>query len=560
MTQTYMNSQSSSLFQRVVEQCHLLLWISDKGQQWIYVSPAWLAFTGRTFEEEQGMGWAYGVHPEEHEGLFHTYQCAYSSQTAFSAECRLKHVSGTYRWIKFQATPFVDSQGLFEGYVGSCSDITWIKEQEQKWEQRQQEYLTYLDLTQEGIVALNVHGHVTFVNAAASRMLKYESHELIGKFLDTTVLHSPEQGRNVLGTISPTLNILKEGGAQHIEQDVFWKKDGSQLSVEYSARSIRDQTGELCGAVVIFKDTIDQRQRNLVLQHHLEHLGELVETRTHALVLLKERAEKANQAKTEFLANMSHELRTPMHAILSFASLGIDRFDRVSPQKLLFYLTQIKESGNRLLSLVNNLLDLSKLNAGRMILDFQEVDIKELILSVKRQTEALLKEKQLQLGVDHWTDETTVVCDAPRITQVLWNLVSNAVKFSAPAHRISLSFRSSKIRSGRRRSDYQTVPGLLVTVHDAGPGIPEEELETIFEKFIQSSETRSGAGGTGLGLAICREIIQAHGGHIWAENHRQIGALFHFLIPINPIQVDNLPINNEISLTSQESDCPEASE
>ena len=278
-----------------------------------------------------------------------------------------------------------------------------------------------------------------------------------------------------------------------------------------------------------------------IARKHAEEAHRLSEERAQQLVVAKETAERANQTKSQFLANMSHELRTPMHAILSFASLCIQRYDRVPSEKLLSYLTQIKDSGNRLLTLVNNLLDLSKLDAGKMVLNVQSVDIKPLIVSLKAQIDALIVEKGLKFGVDHWTDDTHVQCDADRITQVLWNLVSNAVKFTPAGNRISLSFRSSSIRRGRRKSDGETVPALHVTVRDGGPGIPEDEMDSIFEKFVQSSKTKTGAGGTGLGLAICREIIVAHGGRIWAENHVEQGAMVHFVIPMRSVQSQGYP-------------------
>ncbi len=394
------------------------------------------------------------------------------------------------------------------------------------------------------MILVTIDGQIKFTNRVAETLFHYTSRELLERNVSQLV-RTP-------GQINSTSSASwLEAASSMSEYDdpkglLGIRKDGSEFPLEVrmnctqEGRSPAEHSEQIEHKVIIsLQDITERKQGELVLEHHLAHLEDMIQTRTADLQQAKDVAEQANQAKSAFLANMSHELRTPMHAILSFASLGIERFDRIPSEKLLSYLTQIKESGSRLLGLVNNLMDLSKFNADRMTLQYQDVDIKELILNLKKQTDGLTEEKGLRLNIDHWTDDTSIHCDAERITQVLWNLVSNAIKFTPPGNRVSLAFRSTRIRCGRRQSDDETIPGLLVTVRDGGPGIPEDELTSIFEKFVQSSTTQTGAGGTGLGLAICQEIIRAHGGEIWAENHSEVGAMFHFKIPIAPYILEN---------------------
>ncbi len=232
-------------------------------------------------------------------------------------------------------------------------------------------------------------------------------------------------------------------------------------------------------------------------------------------------AEAANQAKSEFLAIMSHELRTPLHSVLSYASLGLAKV-AASPysNKLQKYLRSIETSGHILLSLLNDLLDLAKLEAGRMQFDFQPYEINNILATVTEEFNSLLIDRGLTLKYDPNFHTMKALMDPQRLSQVIRNLLSNAVKFSPPGGQIT-------IRS------YLTPAMLGVQVRDQGPGLPESELEAVFDKFVQSSQTKTGAGGTGLGLAICQEIVVAHHGHIWAENAPEGGAMFTFEFPLN---------------------------
>ncbi len=233
-------------------------------------------------------------------------------------------------------------------------------------------------------------------------------------------------------------------------------------------------------------------------------------------------AEEANRAKSAFLANMSHELRTPLHGILGFARRGLKRAFTVSPDKLYGYFGQVTQSGTVLLTLLDDLLDLAKLEAGKMTFAFEAGDVHLLLNTVVDGFNSLLAEKQLtvQYRVPSCPDE--VLLDPGKIMQVMRNLLSNAIKFSPQGSTVTVSLEAQD-------------RAVLVAVADQGPGIPETELELVFDKFIQSSTTNTGAGGTGLGLAISREIIAAHTGRIWAENGPEGGTIFSFTLPLSAL-------------------------
>ena len=288
---------------------------------------------------------------------------------------------------------------------------------------------------------------------------------------------------------------------------------------------ILDEEGEIEFFLLTLKDVTNRKKVEDELQKVHNELEKEVELRTADYKRAKEEAEQANQFKSEFLANISHELRNPMHQILSYSKYGIDKIGKPK-EKLLHYFNQSRTAAERLMALLNDLLDLSKMESGRMVYKMEPNNVYQIITEAVSETIPAIEAKNLHLNVVDPPVSTKINCDAFKIGQVVRNLLSNAIKFTLEDECIEIRFKKSIIESQN-----ESIQALEIAVCDQGIGIPEKELTSVFDKFTQSSKTKTGAGGTGLGLAICQEIIKAHGGRIWAENNPEGGVTFRFTLP-----------------------------
>ncbi|WP_198264024.1 ATP-binding response regulator [sulfur-oxidizing endosymbiont of Gigantopelta aegis] len=247
------------------------------------------------------------------------------------------------------------------------------------------------------------------------------------------------------------------------------------------------------------------------------------------LTTAKEVAETANESKSLFLANMSHELRTPMHAILSYSVLGLKKIKEKYPEdeKLNLYLERINRSGERLLCLLNDLLDLSKLEAKADKINLEFFCFSDVIQDMVQEQDIVIHEKNLHLKFNIDVSSTRIYSDKGKVQQLIYNFLSNAIKFSPHNATINIGLKTNTINK------YNTpLSAIQFYIADEGPGIPAQELGLIFDKFVQSSKTATGAGGTGLGLSISNEIVKLLDGEIWAENRVEKGACFNVLLPL----------------------------
>ncbi len=414
------------------------------------------------------------------EDCLHTLETAEEWQGALP----LRRSDGIYRRIAFRSRrmelpgerPFILNHGM---------DVTEQHEAEEALHLLTRQRELILESVGDGIYGIDLDGRLTFINQAAARALGYIPEELTGRDMHEIIHHSHIDGTPYSKANSPILQGLRRCETVRMRDEVFWRHDGTVIPVEYTATPLIDD-GQISGMVIAFQDVSDRRR--------LERM------------------------KDEFISTVSHELRTPLTSLR--ASLGLIASGSLDkrPEKQRQMIEMAIGNCDRLVRLVNDILDFDRGEKGRLALKRESVEPVDLL---RRAADvAHTDAAQMHIGFRFETEPAPVWADEERVLQVLNELVSNALKFSPPETVIRLAahpFGTSEV---------------CFTVEDQGRGIAAEKLDRVFERFHQGDASDSRAlGGTGLGLALCRSIVEQHGGRIWAESTPGQGSRFHFTLP-----------------------------
>jgi two-component system, sensor histidine kinase and response regulator len=352
----------------------------------------------------------------------------------------------------------------------------------------------------EAIYGIDTLGLTTFCNDACLKMLDYETaSDLLGKNLHNLAHHTKADGTPYPVEECQIFQAFKNGSETHVDGEILWRKDGSSFPIECWSRPIhRGET--IIGSVVTFVDVTERKLADEILRR------------------AKETAEEASRAKSEFLANMSHEIRTPLNGIIGMTDLALET---QLTQEQREYLDTVKLSADSLLSVINDVLDFSKLEAAKSDLDISDFDLRESLETTLRTLALRADQKGLELlcEVDPEVPQF-VIGDPNRLRQVIVNLIGNAIKFTT-AGEVVVRVKANGAEG--------TNSLLQFTVSDSGIGIPHDKLKLIFEPFTQAdSSTTRNYGGTGLGLAISTRLVEMMGGKIWVESQPGEGSQFHF--------------------------------
>lgn len=358
----------------------------------------------------------------------------------------------------------------------------------------------------EGVCIVDKSRQIVFANDFAARLLDCELAELLEKKYDLAFFHRDKSLSEEELSVCPIQFTLTEGTVSHIETDNFFRSDGSDFLVEYVCTPVVEN-GQIIGAVIIFQDITEKREIEIAIR----------EARDAAL--------ETARIKAAFLANVSHEIRTPLNGIVGVANL-LSETDLSTEQRAL--VEMLRESVDLLLSTVNEILDYSKIEAGKLKLENVEFNLRKLIGKTVNLFQPAVRQKGLRLDffIESETGEN-FRGDATRIQQVLNNLLANAVKFTEQG---GIELKISKA------DENENSVVLMFEVIDTGIGLSESEKATLFQPFMQADiSTTRRFGGTGLGLAICKELVTLMQGEIDVESEPGEGSRFWFKIPLTKV-------------------------
>jgi PAS domain S-box-containing protein len=439
--------------------------------------------------------------PEERRAGFDNYLAEILHKGEVQGMLHLRHVNGEVRIVAYR-NKLIEIPGRDPYVLGFGVDISEQVRAEDQLRALSRQSDSILESVGDGIYGIDLDGNCTVVNPAASQMIGFKPEEILGRNMHDLIHHSHADGTPYPAEECPIQKTISDLDTIRVANEVFWRKDGSSFPVEYVARpQIEIQSelepgsphakpaGKAAGVVVAFTDTTERRA--------------------------------LDRMKDEFISTVSHELRTPLTSLRAALGLITGGSLNERPEKLRQMLDIATGNTDRLVRLVNDILELERIGSGKAELHYTMCSADDLFRRAAglQQTGA----SKAQLRITFNSQGVNVWADPDRVLQTLTNLISNAIKFSPPNTEIHLRAR----RIDANEAELQ--------VRDQGRGIPEDKLESIFERFhqVDASDSRT-MGGTGLGLAICRSIVTQHGGRIWATSTLGKGSTFHFTLPTRP--------------------------
>jgi PAS domain S-box-containing protein len=478
------------------------LWDWDILQDAVYYSPRYLDILGVAPGELEPRidAWTSRLHPDDAEAVIREHKrCADGESDIFIAEYRLRHADGDYRHVISRGGSLKDATGRVVRLAGSLTDITRRKKDETALRESQDQLAK---IFRNSLVGLTVtsrrDGRVVDINEAGARMFGFDKAEIVGlTTVSLDVWKDPSQRQAFVEELNHAGQIVDR------ELEML-HRNGSTVVALVSAVPIQAY-GESCILTVL----VDITERKAMEQ---------------ALRRSKEAAEAANRAKSEFLSTMSHEIRTPMNTILGMTSVLAEAD---LPAEQAQALQAIEIAGANLMGLLSDILDLSRIEAGGLIMEEKACDILGLARELVEMMRPDAARKDLAIAVDVQAALPARLFVSPdRLRQVLVNLLGNAVKFTE---------HGGIVLEVGREEHPETGPLLRLAVRDTGIGIAPEKREAIFERFTQiNAASNRQFGGVGLGLAICRKLVDLMGGRLWVDSQPGQGSVFTLTLPLRP--------------------------
>jgi PAS domain S-box-containing protein len=495
----------------------------------IFYNKSWTEYTGASFDELKNDGWSKWIHPDDVQKTHTNWNYSVKTGSDFDMELRMLNHLGEYRWHISRARAIKDETGNIKLWIGTNGDIHNQKQQTHELEkavakrtaelQHKNREITetkekllseysrsLIEASHDPLFVISPKGKITDINQAAIKVVGIIRQKLIGtNFYD--YFTDPQKAREVYQEV-----FLKGFVADY----PLTIKDKILTDVLFNGSVYKDGKGNVLGAVVVARDITELKK----VEKQLLESKIIAEQEKENAVNAQKIAESAVKSKQQFLSNMSHEIRTPMNAIIGFTKV-MKKTELSLKQKE--YLNAIELSGDALIVLINDILDLAKVESGQMTFEKIPFKLASSITTTIRLFEPKINEKNIQL-IEEYDKRIpeNLLGDPARLNQILLNLLSNAVKFTRQGN-ITISVRLME------EDDEKVTVEFAIKV--TGIGIKKENLDTIFENFQQATnETSRLFGGTGLGLAIVKQLLEPQGGKILVESEINVGSKFSFTL------------------------------
>lgn len=442
------------------------------------------------------------------------------------SEIARHHKDGSLVHVNFWSAPFLDGHGQIQASLALFADVTERTEERfqlvetaraAKEQIRDMDrFRELLEAAPDAIIEVDDKGKILLLNATTEKMFGYTRDEILGQSVDILVpeeLRRMHEKQRTQYTAHPKMRPMGSGLQLHGR-----RKDGSWFPIEISLSPVKSSIGTRISAIV--RDVSERRRAEERLQDVRDKFTAELAEANRELELRNREIERANRLKSEFLASMSHELRTPLHTIVGFSELLAEELDGPLNTKQKRFIGHIRKDAFHLLELINDILDLSKIEADKLDLHAEVFDATSALSEVLSSITPLARVKSIDVA-QSVSASLLVRADRVRFKQILYNLLSNSVKFTPADGHISIA---GSIEGANAQ----------FSVVDTGIGIPAAEQTAIFEKFHQVGSTTKGVReGTGLGLAITKHLVERQGGRIWVESREGHGSRFTFTVPVS---------------------------
>ena len=539
--QSQSDEQQIQTLNMILSATTAFIYLFDKQGRYRFASEAGAQILGLKQSDFLGTTWQELGLPAEFMEPFEVHRRKVMATGQTVIEEILFPVTIGMRWFEFVAKPIVDEYGEVEFVVVSSKDITERKQAEEAIHR----LASIVESSGDAIFSETLEGVITSWNGSAEKLYGYTADEVIGK--SVSLLFPPDRQKEVL----EILERIKMGETLKRFEKARVREDGTHVEISVTISPILDGEKRIIGASTIAHDITEQKQiaRELAIRsRELERMNHELLRQHDELALLNLTVEEANRGK-QFFSTMSHELRTPLASIIGFSQFALEDAEKDHlTQQQQNNLERILKNGQHLLSLINDALDLTKIAAGRMLVNFSQVDVRELLTSVVEETSSIALAQHLVLRAEVEEGVDFLESNPLKLRQILLNLVSNALKFTQQGE-VTVSAR--RVMSSDSEADR-----IALAVQDSGVGIPTDLQERVFEAFYQAdgSYTRK-VGGTGLGLSIVSQLTTLLGGRIELESAPGQGSTFTVILPIKAVQQ---PVGQETPRlhTAQQEDVP----